>query len=179
MQNDAASANKYIWSDNQLRKHGRLVVGNVLVLQQNILQHLHSSHDGGHSLIQATYSFYLLAFVRWKTSKCKCKWNLKGQTGIRMQMFHFSDSIPLDGLHGKQNVQEIPLHCNFFATLIFSGQMSQQLHHYPMDLRCVDTVLGRLQKIKAAKTFYNSTRYPGWSFICDKSRQDNFFNKKI
>jgi len=71
-----------------------------------------------------------------------------------MQMFHLSDSIPLDGLQGKQNVQEIPLHYNFFATLLFSGQMSLQLHYYPMDLRCVDTVLGRLQKIKAAKTFF-------------------------
>lgn len=55
-------------------------------------------------------------------------------------MFHFLDSLPLDDLQEKQSAQEIPQHYNFFAIQLFSCQMSPQLHHYPVDLKCVDTV---------------------------------------
>lgn len=54
--------------------------------------------------------------------------------------------LPQGGLLGKQNAQEIRQQYYFFAAALFFGQMSPQLHHYLEGSRCVDTVLGHLQK---------------------------------
>jgi len=44
----------YTWTTNELRRKGRLVIGNNIDLRQDILKWLHSSLFGGHSGINAS-----------------------------------------------------------------------------------------------------------------------------
>lgn len=59
------------------------------------------------------------------------------------------DAIPLDGLLERQSAQEIRQHYYFFATRVFSCQMSLPLHHYPRDLQCADIGSHHLHKGEA------------------------------
>nr|CAD1844221.1 unnamed protein product [Ananas comosus var. bracteatus] len=53
-QHDPASRHHYTWAHDQLRRKGKLVVGNDANLKQKLLQEFHSSSTGGHSGVDVT-----------------------------------------------------------------------------------------------------------------------------
>ncbi|WOG95777.1 hypothetical protein DCAR_0415105 [Daucus carota subsp. sativus] len=55
LQNDSTTHSKYTWKDQQLRRKGKLVIGNNNLVKQKILDWMHDSAQGGHSGIEATY----------------------------------------------------------------------------------------------------------------------------
>lgn len=55
IQLDPTSHPKFSWHSNELRRKGKLVVGNFPELKDKILQWLHDSSQGGHSGVQATF----------------------------------------------------------------------------------------------------------------------------
>ena len=53
LQQGVLATSKYTWQHNQLRRRGKLVVGNDSVLRTELLQYFHNLVDGGHSGAQA------------------------------------------------------------------------------------------------------------------------------
>lgn len=54
LQLNPSSHSSYSWSGEQLRRKGKLVVGNELPLKDKILSWMHDSSQGGHSGTTAT-----------------------------------------------------------------------------------------------------------------------------
>ena len=67
-QGPASSPTKYTWQHNQLRRKGKLVVGNDTALRTDLLHYFHSSPTGGHSGIKPTM-VRLSSVLYWKGLK--------------------------------------------------------------------------------------------------------------
>lgn len=68
LEEQANSHPKFTWPGNQLRRKGKLVVGNNGELRKEILWHFHNSSLGGHSGMAATMSRVTNVFF-WKGLK--------------------------------------------------------------------------------------------------------------
>jgi len=66
VQKNVPAHKHYSWQHDELRRKGRLVVGNDSLLRKEILQWLHASASGGHSGVNATIK-RVKAVVYWKT----------------------------------------------------------------------------------------------------------------
>ncbi|GJW47595.1 retrotransposon-related protein [Tanacetum coccineum] len=59
---------KFSWQDEQLRRHGRLVIGSNAQLRSELLKYYHNEPLGGHSGVEATYKRLKTMFY-WKGMK--------------------------------------------------------------------------------------------------------------
>ena len=65
MQKNVTAHKHYTWQHDELRRKGRLVVGNDSLLRKEILQWLHASASGEHLGVNATIK-RVKAMVYWK-----------------------------------------------------------------------------------------------------------------
>ncbi|GKV50520.1 hypothetical protein SLEP1_g57222 [Rubroshorea leprosula] len=65
LQQGSLKDSAYTWSEGQLRRKGRLVVGNNATLRRKLIHLVHDSAMGGHSRIQASTKRFALLFY-WK-----------------------------------------------------------------------------------------------------------------
>ncbi|GKV02869.1 hypothetical protein SLEP1_g15252 [Rubroshorea leprosula] len=65
LQQGSLKDSAYTWSEGQLRRKGRLVVGNNATLRRKLIHLVHDSAMGGHSGIQASTKRFALLFY-WK-----------------------------------------------------------------------------------------------------------------
>ncbi|GJZ81438.1 transposon ty3-I gag-pol polyprotein [Tanacetum coccineum] len=75
----------YTWTNGQLRRKGKLVVGNNEALRQQLLQYFHSDPSGGHSGVQAT--------IKRITGLCYWK-KLRQQVNVFMIFMDFIEGLP-------------------------------------------------------------------------------------
>ncbi|GJT66424.1 retrotransposable element Tf2 [Tanacetum coccineum] len=68
LQQGHSKNSRYTWSANELRRKGKLVVGNDEQLRLKLVSHFHESPTGGHSGVQATMK-RLAAYFYWKGLK--------------------------------------------------------------------------------------------------------------
>ncbi|GKE15046.1 transposon ty3-G gag-pol polyprotein [Tanacetum coccineum] len=62
----------YTWSNGQLRRKGKLVVGSNDMLRQQLLQYFHSDPNGGHSGVQATIK-RIIGLCYWRKLRQQVK----------------------------------------------------------------------------------------------------------
>ena len=72
LQADTSSAKHYLWTNGQLLRKGKLVIGSDEELRKKILAYFHSSPDGGHSGMKATMQ-RMCVHVYWKKMRRQIK----------------------------------------------------------------------------------------------------------
>lgn len=72
LQADTSSTKHYLWTNGQLLRKGKLVIGSDEELRKKILAYFHSSPDGGHSGMKATMQ-RMCVHVYWKKMRRQIK----------------------------------------------------------------------------------------------------------
>jgi hypothetical protein len=118
VQQHSTAHKHYKWQNGELRRKGKLVVGNDAALRKELLQWLHSSATGGHSGISATMQ-RVKAVVYWKglindvkqfvqhCSICQqCKYSTTASPGLLQPLpvpEHVWQHITMDFIEGLPN----------------------------------------------------------------------------
>lgn len=98
LQQNPQKDSKFSWIGGQLRRKGRLIVGNDESVRQQIIHLFHNSSSGGHSGILATYkrlSPFCFSGLTWRNKSGTTSWNVMHVNVLNMTTLLFLDCYSL------------------------------------------------------------------------------------
>ncbi|GJU75008.1 retrotransposable element Tf2 [Tanacetum coccineum] len=139
LQQGTSKKSKYTWTANELRRKGKLVVGNDEQLRLKLISHFQSSPTGGHSGVHATMK-RLAAYFYWRGLKkmvkkeinlCDvCQRNKSGLStypGLLQPL-----QIPLWQDISMDFIEALPMSQNKSVIFVMMDRLSKYIHFIPL-----------------------------------------------